>query len=101
MLRIAGGLLVCVILAGSAQSQDAAKNAGPPTVVPFKLTRTQHVMVRVKIDGKGPFHFVVDTGCPVLVISTEAAKKAGLVGEMGVGVIKKLDFEGGLSQENV
>jgi hypothetical protein len=101
MLRIVGALFVCLILAAPAHSQEVAKNSGTPTVVPFKLTRTQHVMVRVKIDGKGPFHFVVDTGCPVLVISTEAAKKAGLESVQGVGIIKKLDFEGGLSEENV
>ncbi len=88
-------------LAGTASAQEAPKVAGAPTVVPFKLTKTQHVMVRVKIDGKGPFHFIVDTGCPVMLISTEAAKKAGLVSEKGFGVIKKLEMEGGVSQENV
>src|SRR4051812_46149555 len=101
MVRIAGAAIIYFVFVTAATSQETAKGIGNPTIVPFKLTRTQHVMVRVKIDGKGPFHFVVDTGCPVLVISTEAAKKAGLVDEKGVGIIKKLEFEGGLSQENV
>ena len=89
---------IALMLAFTASSAIAQEG---PTVVPFRLSRTQHIVVRVKIDGKGPFQFVVDTGCPVLVISTEAAKKAGLVDVKGVGVIKKLEFEGGLTQENV
>jgi serine protease Do len=106
MPRIAVAFIVCLAFIGSAVAQDApkqeaAKKALEPTVVPFKLSRTQHIVVRVKIDGKGPFHFVVDTGSPVLVISTEAAKKAGLASNKGLGTIKKLDFEGGLSENNV
>lgn len=87
-------LLLTIVPLASAQEK-----AG--TTVPFRLSKTQHIVVRCKIDGKGPFNFVVDTGCPVLLISTEAAKKAGLTGEKGKGVIKKLEFEGGLSQDDV
>lgn len=93
--------LLSLLLPGIALGQATPKVAGEPTPVPFKLSRTQHVVIRVKIDGKGPFNFVVDTGCPVLVISTEAAKKAGLASEKGVGVIGKLEFEGGLSLDKV
>ena len=31
-------------------------------MVPYRLTKTQHVLVRAKINGKGPFNFIVDTG---------------------------------------
>jgi hypothetical protein len=101
MLRIALLTTLIAALAGPSAAQEAPKIAGTPTVVPFKLTRTQHVMVRVKIDGKGPFHFIIDTGCPALVISKETAQKAGLADDKGWGVVKKLEFEGGLSQDNV
>jgi hypothetical protein len=100
VLRMFCLAITSVFLLSSAHAQEAGK-AGKPAVVPFKLSRTQHVVVRVKIDGKGPFHFVVDTGCPVLLISTDAAKKAGLVDDKGGAVIKKLDFEGGLTEDNV
>lgn len=106
MLRISLTLAIAALTLGGAFAQETitiepAKVVTTPTVVPFKLSKTQHVVVRVKIDGKGPFHFVVDTGCPVLVISTEAAKKAGLESNNGVGVINRLEFEGGLRQDNV
>jgi len=43
--------------------------------VPYRLTLTNHYLVRVKVNGKGPFNFLVDTGAPYLFVSTEAAKK--------------------------
>ena len=94
MIRFIAGILVLIGMVGSARCQEA-------TLIPYRLTRTQHILVRCKIDGKGPFHFVIDTGCPVLVISKEAAKKAGLVDEKGSAILGKLEFEGGLAQEKV
>ena len=34
--------------------------------VPYKLTDSKHVMIRVKLNGKGPFNFILDTGAPAL-----------------------------------
>jgi membrane-associated protease RseP (regulator of RpoE activity) len=93
--------LSLLLLIPSVALAQVAPKAADATVVPFKLSRTQHVVVRVKIDGKGPFNFVIDTGCPILLISTEAAKKAGLTSDKGMAIIDKLEFEGGLVQEKV
>src|ERR1035438_1815185 len=46
--------------------------------VPYRLTDTNHFLVRVRINGKGPFNFLVDTGAPALYVATETAKKIGL-----------------------
>jgi serine protease Do len=46
--------------------------------VPYRLTDTNHFLVRARINGKGPFNFLVDSGAPALFISTETAKKIGL-----------------------
>ena len=46
--------------------------------VPYRLTDTNHFLVRVRINGKGPFNFLVDSGAPALFIATETAKKIGL-----------------------
>jgi hypothetical protein len=64
--------------------------------IPYKLTGTQHVMVRVKLNGKGPFNFILDTGAPALIMSEEVAKKAkGKLDDKNWGDFK-LDIEGGL-----
>src|SRR5258708_14414867 len=37
-----------------------------------------HLTVAVRIDGKGPYHFVVDTGADRTILATEAADELGL-----------------------
>jgi serine protease DegQ len=81
-------------------ADEPAKDA-KPTPVPYRLTETQHVLVRVKINGKGPFNFIVDTGCPVLIVSTPVAKKVGLETVKGWATLDKFELEGGLAQTNV
>src|SRR6267142_4164881 len=46
--------------------------------IPYRLTDTNHFLVRVRINGKGPFNLLVDSGAPALFIATETAKKADL-----------------------
>jgi membrane-associated protease RseP (regulator of RpoE activity) len=91
--------LAAISLPNFTFAQQAA--AAKAVIVPYRLTDTQHVLVRIKINGKGPFNFIVDTGCPVLVINTPVAKKAGLEEKKGFAVLDKLEFEGGLVQTNV
>ena len=62
--------------ADDAKNQDAAP--GTSFRVPYKLTNTNHYLVRVRVNGKGPFNFLVDTGAPALYVGTEAAKAIGL-----------------------
>jgi hypothetical protein len=65
--------------------------------VPYQLTKTQHIMVRAKINGKGPFNFILDTGAPALFVATKAAKKAGVeAGKDGWGAFDKFEIEGGV-----
>lgn len=54
--------------------------AGGSTTVPF-LLNNNHVFVDVKVNGKGPFHFIVDTGGHNIVTpETAKALKIGSVG---------------------
>jgi peroxiredoxin len=81
---------------------DETKEDAKPRLVPFRLTDTQHVMVRVKINGKGPFNFIVDTGAPILFVATPIGKKLGLETNADhLAVLDKLEFEGGLTLNNV
>jgi hypothetical protein len=65
--------------------------------VPYRLTETNHFLVRVRINGKGPFNFLVDSGAPALYVATETAGKVGLKPAKGEfwTPVDRLDFEGG------
>lgn len=67
--------------------------------VPYRMTDTNHFLVRVRIDGKGPFNFLVDTGAPALFVGLDAAGKIGIKPdpEEYFTPIGRLDFEGGAS----
>jgi hypothetical protein len=65
--------------------------------VPYRLTKTQHILVRAKINGKGPFNFILDTGAPALFVTTQVAKKVGVDADKdGWGGFDKFEIEGGL-----
>src|SRR5262245_47470876 len=50
-----------------------------PVTVPFGLLKTQHMTVEVKINGKGPYRLIFDTGAPVTLINNKVAKEAGVL----------------------
>jgi hypothetical protein len=65
--------------------------------VPYRLTDTYHVLVRAKINGKGPFNFILDTGAPFLFVSTAAGQKLGLEPDKkGVNTFDRFEIEGGV-----
>ena len=47
--------------------------------IPMKVLASGHITVMAKINGKGPFRLVFDTGSPLTFINNRAAKAAGLV----------------------
>jgi hypothetical protein len=75
--------------------------AGKTYQIPYRLTDTQHVLVRVKINGKGPFNFIVDTGAPMLFVSVPVAKKIGLVAGKELTTVDRFEMEGGAVQEKI
>jgi hypothetical protein len=86
-------------LNGQNGTRPAARDPqiGQTFQIPYRLTDTNHFLVRVRINGKGPFNFLVDSGAPALFIATETGKKIGLKPEKGEfwTPIDRLDFEGG------
>src|SRR5262245_7631287 len=72
-------LLLLPVLAAPARADDAKKaEPGLTFKVPFTQTETKHVLIRAKINGKGPYNFIMDTGAPALFVSTAVAKKLGV-----------------------
>jgi membrane-associated protease RseP (regulator of RpoE activity) len=94
-------ICLCLAFLALAPGWGVAQEVGKPHPVPYRLTDTQHVLVRMKINGKGPYNFVVDTGCPVLIVATPIAEKIGLKTADGWATIDDLQLEGGLTQKNV
>jgi hypothetical protein len=50
-----------------------------PVTVPFRLLPTKHMVIQIKINGKGPYRVIFDTGAPVSLISSKTARAAALL----------------------
>ena len=63
-----------------ARQVDLTAAPGPErSAIPFDVTPKRRVItVKMEVNGKGPFVFVVDTGANGTLISTEAAERAGV-----------------------
>lgn len=94
ILRL-GLLLTLTALAPAGPAPDSA--VGTSYQIPYRRTETNHFLVRVRINGKGPFNFLVDSGAPALYIATETARKIGLEPSKDDfwTPVDRFDFEGG------
>src|SRR4051794_27717922 len=80
-----------------ADDQPNSKPLPAAVQVPYRLTQTQHVLVRAKINGKGPFNFILDTGAPALFVAKKVAEKAGVGTEQrGWTTFDRFEVEGGV-----
>lgn len=81
-------------------AKPAAKPEAKRFEIPYRLTDTKHILVRAKLNGKGPFNFILDTGAPAVFIPKKVAEKAGVkLGDDGWGTFDKFEIEGGLVSE--
>jgi hypothetical protein len=60
-------------------NKDKETTKAGPMKVPFKLLESKHIVVQVKVNGKGPYRLVFDTGAPMMLINNKLAKEAGVV----------------------
>lgn len=91
------GLLAVPLWAADPPAKPAAATDTKVHKVPYRLTDTKHVMVRVKVNGKGPFNMILDTGAPAIFLAKAAAKKAGVeADEKGWAKFDSFELEGGL-----
>ena len=96
-LLAAGAILLALAPVGAAD-KDKKEPARPGTTfeVPYRLTDTKHVLVRIKLNGKGPFNFIIDTGAPALILTEAVAKKAGGKADGSWTTFDTLEIEGGI-----
>ena len=98
-----GLVLVLATTMGRADEPPRVADVGKAYRVPYRLTATNHFLVRARVNGKGPFNFLVDTGAPAVFVATETAKKAGLATDPEAfwTTVGRLDIEGGAALHDV
>jgi hypothetical protein len=105
--RLTLALAVAALSAALGVAAPAKVPVAPakPVAVPFELLPTGHMAVMVKINGKGPYRLIFDTGAPLTLLSNKVAREAGLDVDGGpqsamtlfgrTGVVKVKAFEVG------
>lgn len=92
--------LCFLVLAPGVLADDPKKPEAKTRQVPYRLTNTNHVLLRAKINGKGPYNFILDTGAPALFVSTAVCKKLGVKADkQGWGKFDRFEIEGGVVLE--
>src|SRR5262249_17057353 len=70
-------------------------------LVPYRLTVPKHVLIRAKINGKGPFNFILDTVAPAVFITEKVAERAGVKAQKNaLSTFERFEIEGGLVVPN-
>ena len=83
-LVLLAGVVLTPALAKSDKPAAEAKPAAEPLsekaiVVPFELLKSGHMAVQVKVNGKGPYRLIFDTGAPMNLVTNKLAKDAGVI----------------------
>ncbi len=77
---LVAGLAVCLAVAWPSPAASAADEPEAAAVaVPFELLKTRHLAVQVRVNGKGPYRVIFDTGSPVILLSNKVARESGLL----------------------
>jgi Aspartyl protease/PDZ domain len=71
---------LALVVAGTAWGVEPKSE---PVTVPFEMLHkgrliSGHMAIQVKINGKGPYRLIFDTGAPVMLLSARVGKEAGL-----------------------
>jgi hypothetical protein len=82
MRRFALTLALLVLVAVPLHSEPPLADS---VTVPFEMLQkgkifSGHLAVQVKVNGKGPYRLIFDTGAPMILLSNKVAKEAGLIG---------------------
>jgi hypothetical protein len=87
---------LCCLVPPVAAEEKPAPAAAKSYEVPYRLTIPKHILIRAKLNGKGPFNFILDTGAPALFVTPAVARKAGVTPDKGSwGTFDRLEIEGG------
>lgn len=69
--------------AGSRQQAPApqakTEKKSAKAVVPFEMLPTNHMLVKARINDKGPYHLIFDLGAPITLLNNRVSEAAGVV----------------------
>jgi hypothetical protein len=71
-------LFVFFLRCGLAE-QPSVKPIEKPIIVPFETLQSGHMAVKIKVNGKGPYRVIFDTGAPIHLFNNKLAKEADLL----------------------
>jgi hypothetical protein len=77
-------LVLPAFLPARAEDLKVEPKVAKPVTVPFDLLKTKHITLDVKVNGKGPYRVIFDTGAPMTVLNNKLAKAAGLPAGGGI-----------------
>jgi hypothetical protein len=96
LLSVFTAAILTGLLPVYAHDEPRTKTDDKPIVIPFELLKSRHMALQVKINDKGPYRVIFDTGAPMNLVNNRTAKETGLVGKndkggglFGVGVASK------------
>ncbi len=84
-MRLVIALLSCLFLTSNIFGKDPKNNPSSeseketPSIVPFILLPSGHFLVNVKLNDKGPYQLIFDTGAPTLLLNNRIAKDSGIM----------------------
>jgi hypothetical protein len=110
-MRTALPAVLALALVAPSLPAAGEKKPAKAVTVPFELLKSGHMAVQVKVNGKGPFKLIFDTGAPMSLVNNKLAREAGMLkgmpkplftffGSMGEAKIKTLDV-GGAKEHDV
>lgn len=60
------------------QAPTEARADVQPVTIPFEIIDSKHMAVKIKVNGKGPYRVIFDTGAPISLISSKVAFASGV-----------------------
>lgn len=65
--------------APAAPPAATAERAEKKATVRFEMLATNHMVIRTKINGKGPFDLIFDVGAPITLLTNKASLESGTI----------------------
>jgi hypothetical protein len=102
MRTVARIFVVAALFAAAAPGLAQAPKAEAEAItVPFELLPSRHMLLDVKINGKGPYKLIFDTGAPLNLVNSRVGKDSGAIKRKKGGGGFGFGLFGGVSQVEV